>query len=551
MKKRLLTALLIAVAACACVFGFAGCDLFGTGGGNNGEVSGEINGGNNGNNDNTDNNNDHEHNLKKVEAKAATCNETGNITYWYCELCDGYYSDAAATKKINRTAVVVAKRAHKEVADDEGYPATCTTDGKTAKKHCTLCNKVTLAQTVIPKTGHKEVTDAAVPATCNTPGKSEGKHCLVCNAVIVAQKTVTVPHTEVFDKAVPATCLSDGMTGGMHCSVCGFVIVEQLPTKGGHKEVIDKGVAATCTEDGITEGKHCSVCNEVFVEQKVIPASHTVVTQPAVAATCTTEGNTGYKYCSVCKVALSTPQTILMTGHKGSKLCTNCGELLVPASTGLEFTELTQMPWWYPSTASYSARSVEIIGYEVKSKGSFNGTDLVIPATYNGKPVLGIGDGAFQNNTAIRSLTVANGVLYIGNYAFGYCTNLSTVNIGDSVTNIEVGAFRATKITTFKCPRNLSKITDKMFVNCTSLASVIINAKLTRISIPAFGDNTALNDIYFEGTQPQWNSATYSWNGSYTWENATYSIRINIYSETAPTTAGNFWHYVNGVPTKW
>ena len=47
--------------------------------------------------------------LKHIDAKAATAAAEGNIEYWYCEDCDKYFSDAAATKEITKAATVTAK----------------------------------------------------------------------------------------------------------------------------------------------------------------------------------------------------------------------------------------------------------------------------------------------------------------------------------------------------------------------------------------------------------------------------------------------------------
>ena len=69
---------------------------------------------------------------------------------------------------------------------------------------------------------HTVVTDEAVPVTCTADGKTEGKHCSVCNEVLVEQEVVkSKGHTVVIDEAVPATCTADGKTEGKHCSVCG------------------------------------------------------------------------------------------------------------------------------------------------------------------------------------------------------------------------------------------------------------------------------------------------------------------------------------------
>ena len=48
-------------------------------------------------------------NLKHIAAKAATAAAEGNIEYWYCEDCNKYFSDAAATKEITKAATVTAK----------------------------------------------------------------------------------------------------------------------------------------------------------------------------------------------------------------------------------------------------------------------------------------------------------------------------------------------------------------------------------------------------------------------------------------------------------
>ena len=47
------------------------------------------------------------HKLKKVEAKAPTQTEEGNIEYWYCEKCDKYFSDKDATAEIQKEDTVI------------------------------------------------------------------------------------------------------------------------------------------------------------------------------------------------------------------------------------------------------------------------------------------------------------------------------------------------------------------------------------------------------------------------------------------------------------
>ena len=67
--------------------------------------------------------------------------------------------------------------------------------------------------------------------------------------------------------------------------------------------------------------------------------------------------------------------------------------------------------------------------------------NVVIPDTYNGKPVTSIGEHAFYYCESLTSIIIGNSVTSIGYYAFSYCTGLTSVTIPDSVTSIGEYAF--------------------------------------------------------------------------------------------------------------
>ena len=90
--------------------------------------------------------------------------------------------------------------------------ATCTEQG-TKERKCSRCDAVETE--TIPATGHTEVEDAAVAATCTTAGKTAGSHCSVCNAVIKAQEEIPAAGHSWSE------WISDGKKEKSTCSVCG------------------------------------------------------------------------------------------------------------------------------------------------------------------------------------------------------------------------------------------------------------------------------------------------------------------------------------------
>ena len=62
-----------------------------------------------------------------------------------------------------------------------------------------------------------------------------------------------------------------------------------------------------------------------------------------------------------------------------------------------------------------------------------------------------------------------------------------------------------------------------------------------------FAHCSKLTHIYYEGTAEEWaNIKVEIVNGD---ENG--ELPLYYYSETQPTAAGNYWRYVDGVPTVW
>ena len=122
------------------------------------------------------------------------------------------------------------------------------------------------------------------------------------------------------------------------------------------------------------------------------------------------------------------------------------------------------------------------------SKYVGNDTALVIPAEINGKKVTSIGNGAFNGNKLLTSVTIPDGVISIESFAFGSCTALTDVVLPDSITSIDGFAFDScTSLSSVSIPAGVEYIGHRAFLNCTSLKSVTIPAGVKDIGEYAFG----------------------------------------------------------------
>ena len=139
-----------------------------------------------------------------------TCTADG-YTLHKCSVCGTSYKDSTtkATGHSYGNSVVTKQ-------------PTCTAEG-TAIKTCTKCNATVTEK--LPAKGHTAVTDKGYPATCTTAGKTDGSHCSVCNTVIKVQTVINATGHKssgwITDKAA-----SIGVKGSKHkeCTVCKKVL---------------------------------------------------------------------------------------------------------------------------------------------------------------------------------------------------------------------------------------------------------------------------------------------------------------------------------------
>ena len=148
----------------------------------------------------------HNYNLWQTTVKP-TCTEGGEMIR-SCSVCG-----AEETKTIDALGHDYSEQ---WTVDEE---ADCVNDGSKSR-HCSRCDAKTDV-TVIEAKGHTEVVDKAVAATCTADGYTEGKHCSVCNAVIKAQEKIAATGHKYVETVVEPSYSNRGYTL-YECSVCGY-----------------------------------------------------------------------------------------------------------------------------------------------------------------------------------------------------------------------------------------------------------------------------------------------------------------------------------------
>ena len=282
------------------------------------------------------------HNIVKIEEKAATCAEEGNIEHYKCEKCGKLYRDAGGAEEINADEVLVEKLEH-SIVWVERKPATCAEYGNISHYKCEECGKlfsnrggtqeISAEDVVIEKVSHNMRWALAKDATCETDGNIECYICISCDKLFrdrngeeeLSLEEVIVEKTghnikKVLEKA--PTCKEDGNVECYGCVNCGKIFrdaegteevtLEDVTVKAtGHSLVEVQSKMPTCEENGIFRHYECENCGKLFrdeggyseiTEENIVwePKGHRFKHVWEVKASCEFAGNPEYYHCEDC-----------------------------------------------------------------------------------------------------------------------------------------------------------------------------------------------------------------------------------------------------------
>ena len=181
-----------------------------------------------------------------------------------------------------------------------------------------------------------------------------------------------------------------------------------------------------------------------------------------------------------------------------------------------------------------------------------------------------LGYSMFSNCTQLTSVSLPSGLKRIGSCLFLGCTRLSAITIPSSVTTIESNAFthcdsiaaitlpgglrtmgdavcsQMAKLTTATVSGGVTYLSNYAFNDCPSLKTITLPNTVKSIGICAFRYDTALKDVYFNGSVTQWTSIQIAGEGN----SALYNADVHCTGLSAPAVTGG--NDVQGRPTlKW
>lgn len=151
-----------------------------------------------------------------------------------------------------------------------------------------------------------------------------------------------------------------------------------------------------------------------------------------------------------------------------------------------------------------------------------------------------IGDGTFNSCSNLSDITLPDSVVSIGDNAFYGCLNLTNITLPDSIESIGHSAFlNCKKISEIIIPDGVDVINTSTFSGCQGLKSVTIPISVTEIGDNAFNVCDQLTDVYFAGTEADWDNI---YIGRYN----TDLLNATIHFNSSVTDPKGFWPQRDG-----
>ena len=128
--------------------------------------------------------------------------------------------------------------------------------------------------------------------------------------------------------------------------------------------------------------------------------------------------------------------------------------------------------------------------------------EIAVPAGVGEIP-----DSVFTRCTSLRTVSLPEGLEQIGKYVFMWDRSLQSVTVPETVRRLDYEVFReCTALEELVLPKNIEVIPYALCQKCTALKKVTIPVCVSAIDEQAFDDCESITDVYYEGTEEDWNN---------------------------------------------
>ncbi|EDR29974.1 hypothetical protein, conserved [Entamoeba dispar SAW760] len=171
-------------------------------------------------------------------------------------------------------------------------------------------------------------------------------------------------------------------------------------------------------------------------------------------------------------------------GYVGKCSFWNCKSLINIRSSG-KIHIYQSIPYWVWMILKEENNEVEEIEYTIEDREKYG---YEIPTE-----VKRIGNGCFEGSQ-IKEITIPSNVRDIGNDCFGYCTNLTKIEIHEGIKEIPKGFMKyCGQIQRIELPQSITKINTESFKECIKLKEININPNTIIIEKGAFENCPNIN----------------------------------------------------------
>lgn len=412
------------------------------------------------------------------------------------------YRDSIRTAAIRDGATSVAANAFQDCAN---LQSASIPDGVTSIGTYAFLNCYALASAAIPDSVTKiaggafmscaALESAAIPDGATLILAEAFRDCANLASVAIPESVSTIGAYAFYDTALTEVTISRNAEVGEHAFPDGCVInyyPAQIVVYGDGWDLYDDGLLDVHFVGDMPNFTGAS--GEPWYDYRVS------VLSISISDTVTSIGNNAFRACYKL-TSVTIPDSVTSIGYSAFMGCSKLSSVALPDRVTI-----------IKNSAFYGCNSltsltipagVTNIPYEMCAH-CLDLTSVAIP--YG---VTSIGASAFTECRVLKDITIPDSVTSIQNSAFYNCWALTDFTIPDSVASIGNNAFtQCFGLTSVAIPDGVTRIASETFLRCSSLASATIPDSVTLIMTGAFGGCSALTDVYYSGTETQWNNMT-------------------------------------------